>query len=73
MSKETIFIACVEGLLTNFEKRLELVEKAIGKNFHGNSGYTKGCRCKICTNARKESVAAWRKENRKNAKAFNDL
>lgn len=60
MSDTTLLIASVEKLFKSLEQRIEAIEKTMKRSFHGNSGYTKGCRCDVCRKARKISMRNYR-------------
>lgn len=69
MSELTMIIASVEGLFKNLEGRIDRLEKLIGRDFHGHSGYTKGCRCDICHDAKMQYVKEYRARLREKKKS----
>lgn len=66
MSETTLLIASVERLFKILEVRIEAIEKKVFKEFvHNSSGYTKGCRCQVCKDARAKSMRKYRKMNQR--------
>lgn len=64
MSEHTLLIASVEKLFSKLEKRIDILEKKINAEFHGHSGYTRGCRCEICSEAKMNYIKEYRKRKK---------
>jgi hypothetical protein len=50
----SIEVLALGNVVSQLERRIERLEKTMKREFHGQSGYTKGCRCSICRKARAE-------------------
>lgn len=57
-------LMALANIVEVLERRIDRIEKMLNREFHGSSGYTRGCRCDICRQGRMNQMRAYRKKQK---------